>query len=100
MGFWRGMSALVLVSALGACAPVLSPAVAYACEGGVRMALRFAPERAFLSGPDGATVELAQQLSASGFRYAGAGHAIQGKGRSLDWTVGAAAPLTCLALGR
>lgn len=95
---WMALGPAVLL-ALAACAPVRAPAVGYACEGGVRMEVRFARELALVTLPDGHTVALAQQPSGSGFRYAGEGHALHGKGREAQWTVGEAAPLACLVIG-
>jgi membrane-bound inhibitor of C-type lysozyme len=90
---------LAALAVLPACAPVRAPAVAYTCEGGVRLDVQFEPERALALLPDGRTVRLVQQVSASGFWYAGEGHVLRGKGREAQWTVGEAAPLACLALG-
>lgn len=93
------VAALAVLATLAGCAPVRTPAVAYTCEGGVRLDVQFEPERAQALLPDGRTVRLVQQVSGSGFWYAGEGHVLRGKGREAQWTAGAAAPLTCLALG-
>jgi membrane-bound inhibitor of C-type lysozyme len=84
---------------LPGCTPVRAPAVPYACEGGMRMVVRFERDHALIALPGGGGARLAQQLSGSGFRYAGEGHALAGKGRELQWTVGDAAPVGCLRVG-
>lgn len=74
------------------------PATVYACEGGVQLHVRFARDAAWVGMPDGSTIELPQQPSASGFWYGTPRHALRGKGRTAQWTVGRAMPLQCLAL--
>lgn len=85
--------------ALSGCTPVRAPAVPYACEGGVRMAVRFERDHAVVALPGGGSTRLAQQVSASGFQYSGEGHTVRGMGRELQWTVGDAAPVGCLLVG-
>ncbi|KQP43544.1 hypothetical protein ASF44_29930 [Pseudorhodoferax sp. Leaf274] len=86
---------LAALAALAACTPVRAPAVAYACEG----AVRFERDHALVALPGGDGARLAQQASASGFLYAGAGYHLRGKGKAAQWTVGEAAPLSCLVVG-
>ncbi|WP_162244069.1 MliC family protein [Pseudorhodoferax sp. Leaf265] len=88
-----------LLAALSACTPVRAPLVAYTCEGGVRLDVRFERNHALLSLPGGGEARLAQQASGSGFWYAGAGHQLRGRGQALQWTVGQAQPLACLVVG-
>ncbi|WP_326536372.1 MliC family protein [Pseudorhodoferax sp.] len=96
----RGWMALVApVVLLCGCAPLRAPPVAYACEGGMRIELRFEREQALATLADGYQVRLQQQPSGSGFWYAGEGHVLRGKGREAQWTVGQAAPVACLVIG-
>jgi membrane-bound inhibitor of C-type lysozyme len=88
-----------LLAALAACTPVRAPVVTYTCEGGVRLDVRFERDLALLALPGGGEARLPQQISGSGFAYAGASHQLRGKGQALQWTVGEAAPLACLVIG-
>ncbi len=88
-----------LLTVLSACTPVRAPLLAYTCEGGVRLDVRFERDHALLALPGGGEARLTQQVSGSGFWYAGAGHQLRGKGQSLQWTVGEALPLACLVVG-
>lgn len=74
------------------------PATVYACEGGVQLQVRFVRNAAWVTMPDGSTIELPQRPSGSGFWYGTPRHALRGKGREAQWTVGRAMPLQCLAL--
>lgn len=94
----RGLLAALACWAVAGCTPIRAPAVFYACEAGVHMEVRFERDHAVLLPPGGGAVRLPQQPSGSGFRYAGAGHALQGKGRELLWSVGQAQPLACLQI--
>lgn len=98
---WRGCTLLLACAMLVliGCTPVRAPAVPYVCEGGVRMAVRFERDHAQVALPGGGSARLVQQISASGFRYAGEGHVLVGKGSALQWTVGHAAPVGCLLVG-
>ncbi len=88
-----------MLAAVAACTPVRAPVVAYTCEGGVRLEVRFERDHALVVLPGGGEARLPQQISGSGFWYAGAGHQLRGKGGALQWTVGEAAPLACLVVG-
>ena len=93
-GPWPWLLAVVV-----ACTPVRAPLVAYTCEGGVRLDVRFERDHALVSLPGGGQVRLPQQVAGSGFWYVGAGHQLRGRGQALQWTVGEAAPLACLVVG-
>lgn len=97
----------VLASALSACANRPDPApapwgeagprrVAFACEGGVPIAITFAGETATLQA-QGRTVQLARQVVASGMHYVGGGHTLRGKGMEMTWTDPAGGRRQCRA---
>lgn len=96
---WRLGAMLLAGGLVCGCEAVHPPAAAYACEGGVRMDIRFERDHAQVLVPGGGAVRLPQQPSASGFWYAGQGHVLRGKGREAQWTSGAAEPLSCLQVG-
>src|SRR5687767_1272595 len=52
-----------LLAAVAACTPVRAPLVAYTCEGGVRLDVRFERDHALISLPGGGQVRLPQQVA-------------------------------------
>lgn len=88
-----------VLAAVAACTPVRAPVVAYTCEGGVRLDVRFERDHALLALPGGGEARVPLQTSASGFLYAGGGYQLRGKGNAVQWTVGEAEPLACLVIG-
>lgn len=74
--------------------------VAFACDNGETMTVRFSetPAQAVLVRNGGQFV-LPQQPSGSGFRYGDARHAIRKKGDALTVEIGRMAPIQCTARG-
>ncbi|WP_010142250.1 META domain-containing protein [Oceanicola sp. S124] len=68
--------------------------VSFLCEMGVQMQIRFAEDQAVLTHA-GQSVTLDIQRSGSGFAYAGAGHALRGKGSDVTWTDAAGQDWSC-----
>lgn len=96
----RTKLAALLVPLLAACAapgPATPPArnVAYACEDGTVLRVRYVSEGARVTLPDGQEVLLPQQPTASGTWYATAQHTLRGKGDEATWTVGRRVPTNC-----
>lgn len=105
-----GLSAVVaFVCVCSAClraipaqaAPTGSQRVAFACPGGLTLAVEFAtmdPQApAVVHPPSGPAIALPAQPSGDGFRYADGSHELRGRGRDVTWTVGSTPPLTCRA---
>ncbi|WP_439813746.1 META domain-containing protein [Zavarzinia sp. CC-PAN008] len=93
-------AALGAAASLGAAAVAASgPAVVFACQDGTRLSISFNDRVAVLHDGSGNDVALEQQASGSGFRYAGAGHDLRGKGDEVTWTAPDHAPRQCKAVG-
>ncbi|KQP14262.1 MliC family protein [Pseudorhodoferax sp. Leaf267] len=96
--FLPALAGLALLAGCTAGEPP-APATPYACEAGVQLQVRFQRREALVTLPDGGVLALAQQVSGSGFWYGDGRYTLRGKGREAQWTVGAAAPIACLAVG-
>lgn len=72
--------------------------IAYACDGGQTLVVRFYPyeERAVMI-RGGEEIELQQQVSGSGIRYSNGPTTILGKGDDLTVEIGRMVPLQCKA---
>lgn len=72
--------------------------IAFTCEGGQSLRVRFYPteDRAVMV-RNGEEIELPQQVSASGFIYSNGPNTIYGKGDELTVEIGRMAPLQCRA---
>ncbi|MFF8801559.1 MULTISPECIES: hypothetical protein [unclassified Methylobacterium] len=105
-----GLGAVVAFVSLGSAwlrvsrvqaAPTGSQRVAFACPGGLTLAVEFAtmdPQApAIVHPPNGPAIALPAKPSGDGFRYADASHELRGRGRDVTWTVGSMPPLTCQA---
>lgn len=69
--------------------------VSYTCEGGPDLTVMYAGAVARVVQPDGSTVELPEQVTASGFAYGTPMQSIRGKGSELTYTVGRMVPRQC-----
>jgi hypothetical protein len=58
--------------------------VHFSCQDGPNMSVRFGPGTAVLEAGD-TNVAMLQTRTADGFRYAGGGQSIRGKGNELHW---------------
>jgi heat shock protein HslJ len=97
---------LLLLSTLlsPACAPTDPPQLSapppplfdFVCRDGAKLGVLFLDGRVRLTPVE---VTLVQQPSGSGFRYAGEGHEIRGKGEELTWTPPGGAPVICVREG-
>jgi len=74
-----------------------APTVAYACDDGTVLRVRFDNEDglAEVTLPDGGQLRLPQQRAASGIWYATPQHELRGKGDEARWTVGRRVPVAC-----
>ena len=59
----------------------------FACDGGERLHVRFAPYSAVLDTPD-ASITLTQQPAADGYLYSGEGQSLRARGADAMWTDG------------
>jgi hypothetical protein len=57
----------------------------FACDGGQRVLVHFAPYNAVLES-QGVSVDMAQQPAADGFLYAGGGQSLRGRAYEAMWT--------------
>ncbi|MDE2514401.1 MAG: MliC family protein [Rhodospirillales bacterium] len=95
-------SAAIALAALSGCAAPSHPAgagrvVAFRCADHSDITVDFVANHAVLHA-DGSTWTLALQRSGSGFRYAGAGQSLRGKGAALDWTESGGTTHRCTAM--
>jgi len=104
----RVIGAGIALLSLGACASTCPEAsfpprsdVAYSCADGSHLAVAFdrAAGRALVSEDGGASLNLAVQISGTGFRYRGEGAEIRGRGDELQWTSPAGGTTDCRAIG-
>jgi membrane-bound inhibitor of C-type lysozyme len=73
--------------------------VLFACDDGQTVEMRFFPMQDLaLMTRDGTTLELPQQVSASGFIYSNGPNTVRGKGDELTVEIGRRAPIQCQAL--
>jgi membrane-bound inhibitor of C-type lysozyme len=82
-------------------APAIAGRAVFLCDNGVRMTALFeesaTPQsaRVTLTFTDNAVLVLPRQAAASGFRYADAANALEGKGAEVRFTAANAAPTLC-----
>ena len=101
-----GYATLLCAAALAGCAmpPFLQPRqqqagppMAYDCEDGLRLTVRWASDAALVTLPEGRMLTLKQQVSGSGFSYAEGPHHLRGKGNEFTWAVDDRIPTRCIA---
>lgn len=71
--------------------------VAFACDGGQSLAVRFHPDERAVLLRNGEEIELRQQVSGSGFIYGNGPTTIRGKGEDLTVEIGRMVPIRCRA---
>jgi membrane-bound inhibitor of C-type lysozyme len=76
-------------------APAGERVVAFTCQDGERLTVRFLGGKATLVDPQGRSFALAQQGSGSGILYEGQGQTLRGKGEEMTWTAAGREPETC-----
>jgi membrane-bound inhibitor of C-type lysozyme len=73
--------------------------VLFACDDGQTVEMRFFPMQDLaLMTRNGTTLELPQQISASGFIYSNGPNTVRGRGNELTVEIGRRAPIQCQAL--
>lgn len=99
-GTCNGVGAILLCLAMAACTteqgtpqPPPQP-VHFSCQGHEAITVRFGAGSAVLEA-GGTSVAMLQTRTADGFRYAGGGQAIRGKGDELRWHNGKGRDLLC-----
>ena len=79
----------LLCAGAAACAPPITEAQTHSanfiCDGGQAMQVRFATDRAVLES-GGVSVAMIQTRTADGYRYAGGGQSLRGRGDTATWT--------------
>lgn len=74
--------------------------VQFSCDDGNTIEMRFFPLQGVgVLVRDGATMELQQQVSASGFIYSNGPTTVRGKGDELRLEIGRRVPIVCQAIG-
>ena len=71
--------------------------VAFACDGGQSVTVRFHPDERAVLVRNGEEIELRQQVSGSGFIYGNGPTTIRGKGDDLTVEIGRMVPIQCRA---
>lgn len=100
MKIWIAAAALAALAACQSPCPTAAPQrseVTYACADGARVRVNFdrAAGRALVSEDNGAPYDLHVQVSGQGFRYAGEGAALAGRGQTAEWTSPAGQTVQC-----